>query len=200
MDASLRWHDDEKRRFMRGVVRRPRVRPSTSLGTNESCYDLGPLLSLPRRHLPRRPVDKVVLVGPGAAAVGRLGPVLADGAAGFAGEAHALLAGASVRKGDVRDEDHRVALHAADEVAPGVAAVGPELAPAAPRRNPGVEAAAGRAGAGERPPVLSDDAAVVEPLDQAVGDELLGAGRVDVPAADPEVELAMLGRGADRRG
>ena len=63
-----------------------------------------------------------------------------------------------------------------------------------------VEAAAVAALAPQRHPILPDRAAGIEILDQAVGDELAGPGRIDVPTPDPEIELAEFGRGAGGRG
>src|SRR5689334_21470812 len=71
--------------------------------------------------------------------------------------------------------------------------LGPELAPAFRIGIVAVHAAA--AGIGKRHPVLAHRASVITGLDHAVRDELgWSCLWINVPLADPEIELTMFGR------
>src|SRR6185436_17179867 len=102
------------------------------------------------------------------------------------------------RTGPAAGQHHGLPVPPAGEVGAGPARVDPCLLPDLFARQVDVEAAAILVVLGH--PVLADAAAVVDLLDQALGDHLVLAGRRHLPAADPEIELAVLGRGAGGLG
>src|SRR4051794_40953773 len=137
----------------------------------------------------RRTVIEVEGWRPVLAVVRGLLAELADGpirvlAVGHPHERTAPLAG----------DHHCRAVPSAGEECTRSAGVDPELFPVLVRRDVDAEAAAARLAS--RDPVFPNSAAVNR-LDQAMAD-VLPLGGVDVPIADPEIELVKFGRSADR--